>query len=489
MNSIGLDNYSEGFMGSEDGGQLELIKAMQAGQITGRDTTNLALTQEPLKAESLEKTLKVLDYRTKDIKLFNAMPKLTAYNTVEEFLQLRSYGTERGGFYNEGELSNVEDSTYERRSQLVKYMQVTGEVTMQAQMVRSYVDAMKKEVENKMLWIMRLANRSLTKADSSIIDQEFNSLYQQHSATGSSGEYTTFEDYYNSNVVIDLRGNSLKQENVEQGAVDVDLNYGNPSDLFAPTTVISALSQDYYQRQRILMDGRGFEGTIGTIPKAISTTIGDINLQADKFMKADLPKLATDNATSSQAPAAPVFTVGTIVADTKSKYSGAELGNVYYAVTAINRYGESALTVKAAAITLTAANGVDLTVSAGVGANAATGYVVYRTKVTTNGSAAGLTFYPIFKTSSSIVAASGWNGAGAGVIRDLGYFLPDTEQAFIAEMNDDVMSFKQLAPMSKLDLAVLSMSRRFIVFLFGTPVLYAPKKMVRYINVGKALTA
>lgn len=488
MNTIGLDNYSEGFMGSEDGGQLELIKAMQAGQITGRDTTNLALTQEPLKAESLEKTLKVLDYRTKDIKLFNAMPKLTAYNTVEEFLQLRSYGTQRGGFYNEGELSNVEDSTYERRAQLVKYMQVTGEVTMQAQMVRSYVDAMKKEVENKMLWIMRLANTSLTKADSTIIDQEFNSLYQQHAAITPGGEYTTFDDYYNSNVVIDLRGNSLKQENVEQAAIDVDLNFGNPTDLFAPTTVISALSQDYYQRQRIFMDGKGFEGTIGTIPKAISTTIGDINLHADKFMKTDLPRLATDNATSPQAPPAPTMTAASS-ADTRVKYAGSELGNVYYAVSSINRYGESALTVYGTAVTLSAGHGADLTTAAVNGANPTSGFVVYRTLITTAGSPSGLTFYPIFKASAATVAASGFNGAGAGVIRDLGYFLPNTEQCFVAEMNDDVLSFKQLAPMSKLDLAVLSMSRRFIVFLFGTPVLYAPKKMVRIINVGKSLTS
>lgn len=486
---IGLDDYQEGFMGSEDAGQLELIKAMQAGQITGRDTTNLSLTQEPLKAESLEKTLKVLEYRTKDIKLFNAMPKLTAYNTVEEYLQLTSYGTQSGGFYNEGELSNVQDSTYVRRSQLVKYMQVTGEVTMQAQMVRSYIDAMKKEVENKMLYIMRLANTAMTKADSTIIPQEFNGLYQQHTGLGvTNSGFTTFEAYYNSGLVIDLRGASLKQANIENGSLQVDLGYGTATDIFAPTTVISALSQDYYQRQRIFMDGKGFDGTIGTTPKAISTTLGDINLNADKFMKADIPRTSTSNATSPQAPTAPTVSALAVTADTKAKFTTPEAGSVYYAVSAINRYGESALTVFATPVTLAVGFGVDITLAAAAGTAVTSGFYVYRTLVTTAGSPTGLTFYPIFKADIGTVTSTGWNGAGANKIRDLGYFMANTEQAFITQMDDEVLSFKQLAPMSKLDLAVLSMSRRFIAFLFGTPILYASSKLVRIINISKSNT-
>lgn len=494
---VTLNDYAEGFMGTEQEGQLELQKAMSAGQITGRDTTGLSLTQEPLKAESLEKTLKLLEYRQQDIKLFNLMPKLTAYNTVEEFLQLSSYGAERGGFYDEGELSDVEDSKYVRRSELVKYMQVTGEVTMQAQMVRSYVDAMRKEVENKMMWIMRLANKSLTKADADITPQEFNSIYKQHASIGVTPDflYPTFEDYYNSTTVVDLRGKSLKQSDVENGAVLVDGNYGNVSHLCAPTTVISALAQDYYKDQRIIQNNQnGYEGVIGTVPKAISTTLGDVALVSDKFMKADPAKTSATPATSTKAPAAPTFTTAALAADTLAKYQASEVGNafyeevgnVFYAVSAVNRYGESNLAVFATPITLAVGKSVDLTFTPGAGPIGATGYVVYRTKVTTAGSPAGLEFYPIFKVSDAN-RQQGFNGGAAGKVRDRGYFLPDTEQAFITEINDEVLSFKQLAPISKLDLAVLSMSRRFICFLFGTPQVYAPKKIVRYINVGKKL--
>lgn len=492
MDLLSLDDYSNGFLGGQQEGALELLKAMQAGQITGRDTADQSLTMEPLKAESLETTLKLLDFRMKDVVLYNKLPKLTAYNTVEEFLQLESYGSDRGGFYAEGELSDVEDSSYKRRANFVKYIQVTGEVTMQAQMVKSFVDAMRQEVDNKTMWIIRRASKALTKANSALVPQEWNSLFAQHASIGSGDAYlySTLNAYYNDPVVVDLRGASLKQEDVEKAAVVIDGNFGNVSDLFAPTTVLSALSQDYYGDQRIMMNQGGYEGKIGTVAKIISTTIGDVALNADKFMKADGARTTASAATSLKAPNAPTSNDDVVVAaDSSSKYITAEAGNVYYAVSSINRFGESALTlIDATAATLVAGSSVTFSFNDGGGAISATAYRIYRTKVTTAASASGLNFYPIFDISTAELAA-GYDGASAGSVRDRGRILPDTESAFLTEMAEEILSYKQLAPVSKLDLAVISMSRKFIAFTFATPMLYQPKKMVKFVNCGKALTA
>jgi hypothetical protein len=138
------------------------------------------------------------------------------------------------------------------------------------------------------------------------------------------------------------------------------------------------------------------------------------------------------------------------------------------------------------AVAISAGNASDITITSGGGAVAGTGYVIYRTKVGA-ASAAAADFFPIFKVSNADVTA-GFNGGAGGVVRDRGYFLPDTEEAFITEMSDEILSLKQLAPLSKLDLAVISMSRRFISFMFCTPILYTPKKMVRYINVSRTYT-
>ena len=64
-------------------------------------------------------------------------------------------------------------------------------------------------------------------------------------------------------------------------------------------------------------------------------------------------------------------------------------------------------------------------------------------------------------------------------------FLPDTDQSMLAQFDNEVVEFAQLAPLMKMDLAVLSPAFRFMVLLYGTPFLYAPKKMVRFINIGK----
>lgn len=337
---------------------------------------------------------------------------------------------------------------------------------------------------------MRLANKSLTHADADVVPQQFNSIYKQHASIGSAQDflYSTFEDYYKADVVIDLRGKSLKQGDLEDGAVRVDSNYGNVSHLCAPTTVISAFAKDYYETQRIMMGGNGFNGAVNTVPKVISTTLGDVQLVADKFMKAEGAKKATTPSTSTKAPAAPTISAVALVSDATAKFTAAEAGNVFYAVSAVNRYGESNLTVFATAVSLTAGQAVNITLAPGVSAIAASGYTVYRTKVTTAGTPGALEFFPIFSLSEA-ARAQGYDGGASGIVRDRGYFLPDTEQAFMTEISDQVLSFKQLAPISKLDLAVQSMSRRFIAFLFGTPQVYAPKKIVRYINVGKTYTA
>lgn len=492
---ISLNDYSflqdnlEGFAGGQAGN--DLIKAIQAGNITGRDTTNLSLTQEPLKAESLETALKLLTYRRKDISLFNNVPKMPAYNTVEEFLQHVSYGADRGGFYNEGELSDVEDSTFVRRAELVKYIQVTGEVTYQAQIVRSYVDAMQQAIQDKMMWVLRKANSAMTKANSDVVPQEWNSLYKQHMSIGSEEGriWASLEDYYESEVVIDMRGNPLVQDNVEDASIIVDDNFGTADSLWAPPSVLSDLSKDYFEKQRILLNASGNAFTGGGIAKAIATTIGDVSLMHDKFMKRPGARLLTDPSQSPKAPNAPTSTGGGRAlsgADAQSKFGSADEGTVFYAVAGINRYGESSLTVLGDAIALTEGESVNLTFNSGGGANPATGFVIYRSKVTASSDPSGdeVKFYPLFDVSTAQRSA-GYDGGGANVVRDRNRILPDTEMAFQTQMDIEVLSFKQLAPLSKLDLAVLSMSRRFITFLFGTPNLYAPLKFVRFVNIGR----
>lgn len=467
-----------------------LMKAMTAGQISGRETTNLSLTGEPLKLESLERTVKLLEFRKKQIVLLNNFPKKLANSTVEEFVQLESYGEDRGGFYDEGELSDVEDSTYIRRAEFVKYIQVTGEVTVQAQMTKNLLDVYKNEVKNKTMWVMRKMNSALTKADSSIIPQEFNGIYKQHASIGSDFIYSNLEEYYNSNVVIDMRGEPLTQADIVDASDIIYENNGDVDSLFGSPSVISGLAKDYFSQQRIMMQtsNTGFRGGIGTVPKAIDTQWGDVSLMADKFLATDPPLTTADSASSPKAPNAPQAVQSDPVAlesDGQSKFTSDDAGDVFYAVAALNKYGRSPLTVlDSTKVTLAEGSSVDLGFTGGGGQTPPTGFEIYRSKPTSATDPSGIQFFPLFKVSKKELD-NGYDGGESGVVRDRGRIMPGTEQAFTTAMNEEVLCYKQLAPIFKLDLSVQSMSRRFIIANFGTPQLYAPRKMVKFINIGR----
>ena len=163
--SINLADYGIQARGAQYGSSSQeevamLNKALEATEITGRQTTNLTdASGAPLKVESLERTLKHLTFRESDIVLWKNLPKKAAYNTVEEYNQLASYGADRGGFTNEGELPDEEDSIYIRRAQLVKYLGVTKSVTHQMTLVNTMVgNIMERTIKDGTLLILRKLN-------------------------------------------------------------------------------------------------------------------------------------------------------------------------------------------------------------------------------------------------------------------------------------------------------------------------------------------
>jgi hypothetical protein len=52
------------------------------------------------------------------------------------------------------------------------------------------------------------------------------------------------------------------------------------------------------------------------------------------------------------------------------------------------------------------------------------------------------------------------------------------------DMTPQSLTFKQLSPMIKMNLAVISPSIRWMQLLYGTPIVYAPKKNVVFRNIG-----
>ena len=350
---INLADYASNQDGQVFGGNgaaedvAQLTKAMQAGDITGRDTADLTTASgSPLKTESLEKNLKVVTYSANHITFWKKIPKAAATNTVEEYNQLQSYGPDGGGFYGEGETPMEEDSIYVRRAQLVKYMGVTRTVTHPMTLVDTMIgNAIDQSVNDGTLRILKNLNQALYFGDADAVPQQFNGLLTQHRQNDG---FQSLNDYYNSEVVIDARGSYLTESMIEDAAdAIVSKGFGLATELYAPPKVLSNFVKNFYGNKFIQPNTAALsDGVMGQRVKAFESQFGNIGLNHDVFMTQNKTRLKSDQATTPKAPSAPTAGSATPVAsDGSGKWASSDAGSYVYAVASLNAYGESALLV------------------------------------------------------------------------------------------------------------------------------------------------
>jgi len=253
---------------------------------------------------------------------------------------------------------------------------------------------------------------------------------------------------------------------------------------------MSDLVKTFYPRERISLPAPQ-NGQVGNTIQTISTQAGIIEFNPDVFIRQNPTPPAA--ATSSNAPATPASIVAGAVTGTDGDHNkGAPAGdtNVNYVVTASNRFGESAPTaVQGSVVTTTQANKdlgvhVPLTVTnpATIGAFPPEYFRVYRSEAKL---AAGV---PADLSSYSLIAqipAASQASSGTTTYNYVNLTLPFTSTAYLGELTPSVITFRQLMPMMKMDLAVLSPAYRWMILLYGTPILFAPKKWIRLINIGR----
>lgn len=479
--TVGLRSFQtstagmSGFGAGTEQDIAELSKALEAGYQTGLGKTG----GSALRVESLEASLKVITYTSSHIKFWKKIPKSPAYSTVEEYNQLINYGGSQNPFVQEGELPQATDTSYARRVQLVKFLGTTREVTHQASLVHpAHGDLIALENQSGILWLLEQVERNLFQGDSSL------------SFDGEAEQWDGLDALVDASQVLDLEGSSIQEADLEVASNDIIENFGFPTDLFLGTRTMSDLVKTFYPRERISLPAPQ-NGQVGNTIQTISTQAGIIEFNPDVFIRQNPTPPAA--ATSSNAPATPASIVAGAVTGTDGDHNkGAPAGdtNVNYVVTASNRFGESAPTaVQGSVVTTTQANKdlgvhVPLTVTnpATIGAFPPEYFRVYRSEAKL---AAGV---PADLSSYSLIAqipAASQASSGTTTYNDVNLTLPFTSTAYLGELTPSVITFRQLMPMMKMDLAVLSPAYRWMILLYGTPILFAPKKWIRLINIGR----
>lgn len=481
--TIGLSSFQNstsgmsGFGAGTDQEIAELSKALEAGYQTGAGKTG----GSALRVESLEASLKVLTYTSSHIKLWKKIPKSPAYSTVEEYNQLINYGGNQNPFVQEGELPQATDTSYARRVQLVKFLGTTREVTHQASLVHpAHGDLIALENQSGILWLLEQVERNLFAGDSSL------------SFDGEAEQWDGLDSLIDASSVLDLEGNSIQEADMEEAANEIIENYGFPTDMFLGTRTMSDLVKTFYPRERVSLPAPQ-NGQVGQSIQTISTQAGVIEFNPDVFIRQTSTPPAA--ATSPNAPAAPQQIADPTFAGTDGDHNkGAPTGEtaVNYVATACNRFGESAPSpVQAATVDMEqvaqkdSGNHVVVTVlnAASVGAFPAEYIRIYRSSASLD-----LTTVPADMSSYALIAqvpVSSQAGGGSTVYNDVNLTLPFTSTAYLGELTPSVLTFRQLMPMMKMDLAVLSPAYRWMILLYGTPILFAPKKWIRMINIGR----
>ena len=138
-----------------------------------------------------------------------------------------------------------------------------------------------------------------------------------------------------------------------------------------------------------------------------------------------------------------------------------------------NKYGETISKVCAGGtITLSGSNGLQFAVS-GIDANANTAQFmdVFVTQVN---DAAGVKYWvQSFALAATADTNYGWDGLR----------LPNTSTAFIGQNTPDVLTFRQLAPLVKMDLATIAPAYKWMLLLYGVPIIFAPLKWTKIVNI------
>jgi hypothetical protein len=456
-------NGVNGFGMASQGDVDALNKALSAGY----ETNPLSLEGGgAFRVESLENSLKVLTFGDQHIKFWKKIPKQQAYSTVEQYGQLLDYGRGQGAFVGEGQLPDTNDSTYTRKAAFVKFLGTTREVTHPMTLVNSaFGNVVARQNQDGILWLLKQLEQSLFWGNSKL------------GAGGAEGlEFDGIDRMIDQENTIDLKNTYLEEKHINWGAQMIIQNYGTPTDVFLPFEVMAQFSQDFFPKERVIMPTNGGGYQAGVVVNKFMTHGGDVNFEPDIFLSKTKP--LNMNSSSFKAPS-----VGTLAFDVATgltttvtgDFGKSGAGTYKYRVTFNNAHGESIPTGEVS-VTLASGDlqkGVILKVTNPASTAFPIDYIkVYRTEKD------GSKFYEVDK----VAVANPGSGQLTNYV-DVCKTMANTYTAFMGEMSPDVLGFKQLAPMMKMDLATLGPVIRWMVLLYGVPVLYAPKKWMKYTNI------
>jgi hypothetical protein len=473
-----LQGVDQGLISAQD---IEALnKAITAGYGGAGKPTDLTYGGV-LQAESLEATLKSITFDMKNLKFWPAISVDKAYNLFEQYNRLISYGSDSAPYIGEGGAPQEEDSTYVRDGQKIVFFGTRRRVSHQMTLVRVTVGDivaqqakegtmhLLKNIERELYWgHAHFMNQSSGLESGSDADLPVNSIAMSGllkqlqkgdtDAQMQAGDFLGYGD--SSSIQSDLAGQVMAQDDIERLAVIALENFGAPDQLHIEPAALSAFVKQFYPQFR---SAPGLANqTVGYDVSKVQTTAGAIDLKPNLFLR---PRSGVRSlAVNVNAPPSTFSAAGSGVAGSSSFAAG----TYQVKVTAVNDFGESS-PVASAPVVLTA--GQNLQVAIG---SVPAGVKHFKLYISAPGGAAGTEKF-----------AGNWANQGSGNYISSNVQLPGLGEAFLLDMSAECMRFKQLAPLSKINFAIVTTALEFAIVMYGALFVYTPRFNCMFRNIGK----
>lgn len=458
-----------------------LVKALEAGSYNAAPST---LTQgASLQVEDLSPVMNNVTFDDSHIKLQKMLKVTPCKSTLAQFDRQLSYGIFGGSAQLEGAIGQEETSDFVRVVVPMAYYSHVRKVTLVANLVetvdgkkaeeRAASDAAKKLAADIEFDLFRgkeaFSNGGVFDGNPLVIPALPNILGLDTQIRQSDGQRIAsdlmFSEYGSDDSVVIPGGGTLAQTMIEDAAVRSAMNLGNADKLVVDPKVLSSYNKLIFANQRMVWGGSSPVDATGADLRRQWVSGGTVNIEASRFLSGKT-KAAPARSTG---PAFPTTVTGAAGAGS----TGLAAGVYTYAVTSCNEMGESVQTVSAG-VTITAGQQVTLTITH-PGSGIVRFFNVYRSAV---GAAAVSAAACKFIGRVAINTAA---GATTTSFLDLGNKLPGFVTGFLLE--GDTMEMRELAPYSRLKLAVVDLSQPEAHFRFLTLAVTQPRKNVLLDNL------
>ena len=447
-----------------------LMKALEAGSYNA--APGQLAQGAALMVEDLSPVMQNVTFEDSHIKLQKMLPSKDVKSTMHQFNRQLDYGVFGGSAQYEGGIGEEDTSNYVRAIVPMAFYSTTRRVTVAANLIGAF-DGQKAEDRAAADAAMKLAGDiefDLFRGQSDFSNggvfdgnplaaakvPNMIGLDQQvrQSDAQSNTQDLMFAEYGSDQTVVLSAGGTLSQSIIEDSSVRSAMNMGAADRLILDPISLSAYNKIAHAKERIMLAGSAQEAT-GAHLRTQWTSSAVVSLEASRFLSGK-----TRPARARQgSPAAPAIAV----ADGGAANSLLAAATYQYYATACNERGESQPSAAQAAVVASAGDKVTVTITPSANAKY---YNIYRSDA--GASAASAKF--IGKTSQANL-----------VFTDLGNRQPGSVTGFLIQAN--TMGLAQLAPYSKLKLAVSDLSLPEAHFRFLSLAAYQPRKNVLIENI------